>query len=82
MLLVAALGVAGLVSAKNHIEKPFQRSSVNSAVKKVKKMNAVDEFTCVPTELSCGVKGWVCGSNTEKMLKSLLDIDNEIYGKK
>ncbi|AZI21151.1 hypothetical protein [Chryseobacterium taklimakanense] len=79
LLFVAALGVAGLMSAASNVLKPtYNLVASTTKIKKASKKNR--DYSCVPTTLSCGVKGWLCGDNIKEMLKKLEEIDQEVCG--
>lgn len=80
LLFVAALGVAGLMSAKGTAgdEKKMQFPEKTSETKSVSV--TATQTGCFPFTLSCGIQGTACGDNTAELVSLILDADNAICG--
>ena len=64
LLLVAALGVAGLVSAKDTVVSKNEKSKKSSKIFIKKNLNRQASVNdCTPVTASCGATGWYCGDN-------------------
>ncbi|MCQ9638946.1 hypothetical protein MP478_06040 [Chryseobacterium sp. WG14] len=73
IFLVAAIGAAGLVSAKSAVVKSTATKEKTESKKETS--NKTTAFGCVSVSYSCGVKGWACGSTTLEMLQNAWDGD-------
>ena len=81
LLFVAALGVAGLMSAKGNTNQVKEEKMPKKNVKNKNASNLQVEAGCFPFTLSCGVQGTACGDNTAELLLLIWDADNAICGK-
>ena len=71
LLLVAALGVAGVMSASiNPVPKEFEKSKALKA----------NEFTCISITYSCGWPGFICGNSIGEIAFNAWESDNYVCG--
>lgn len=59
LLLLAAFGIAGMVSAKDNLMKNIEYKTTAA-------------FGCVPVKYSCGASGYACGDTTQQMVENAL----------
>ncbi|WP_426478444.1 hypothetical protein ACP3T3_02965 [Chryseobacterium sp. CBSDS_008] len=83
LILLAAFGVAGLVSAENLVVKETtikEKSKKEAEAPKKETTKAQTTAACVPVSYSCGVSGWACGATVMEMLSNAWDGDSLFCG--
>lgn len=81
LLFVAALGVVGLVSAKDLIGKESEKKADEKPKKEVKSSKNLDlGDNCITITTSCGAPLWYCGDGkTSDRLQELMDAGEAIF---
>lgn len=85
IFFVAALCVAGLVSANNVKDGKEETKNTQKEVVVSSESGKVVESkanldSCFPVYLSCGITGEACGSDVPALLKMAWDLDRQICG--